>query len=621
MEQSNLFFHPPGALSRSGVLDVGLKCAHSCRFCYYSFMAEAEADRDGGHNPGGQFAALRHASFRSTPDCLEIIDRMAGFGLMNFDVTGGEPAMHEGLPDMVRRARALGMSVRVITLSQFLQRQQGPQLLDALLDAGVTDFLFSLHASTEEGFREATRGSLKKVLAAMDALDAKGFQYAANTVIHAGNLADLPDIARISVSHGVYHHNFIVFNAYYRWDSPESIAGLQAAYTDIAGPLTEAVRILTDAGRAVTIRYLPLCAAPHLARHIVGVVGVHHDPHEWMNRAGNPEREPAYCAEPLAVPVDGPRDIYALSRAVRRLDFDAAGAVDTVAQRGDAFKVFPERCATCAAMDYCDGLDPKYILLHGTAGLAPFAGAGGSPPLLAERRAYLPAFAVKLTPEADMLGAIGRVLGKKPLEADPLVTAIVAPGPEADRAATLAALKAQSYGLAEIVDCGPGKSAGAAFNAAAKSARGPVLAFFPAGAVPQPDALARGVEFLARRPELSFAGQRPCSFMDLLAGAEAFGPNCAPLILRREAFEDAGGFQEGLGDCLFWDFRLAAAAAGHFGESGQDAATAGQRVGGRHVVDARHIEFPLVVRRTPHIFPREAALAHAQAHAGKKEPL
>ncbi|MDO9632250.1 MAG: radical SAM protein [Humidesulfovibrio sp.] len=420
MKQADILFHPPGELSQSGVLDVGLKCAHSCRFCYYSFMAEAASGKSA--SPGSQHGALRQAAFRTTEDCLRIIDLMADHGLINFDITGGEPTMHQGLPDMVRRAVERLMSVRVITLGQFLLRQTpgrqggGPHLLDTLLEAGVTDFLFSLHAATEDGFHEATRGSLAKVLAAMDALDAAGFQYSANTVIHAGNLGDLPRIAELSAARGVYHHNFIVFNAYYRWDSPESIAGLQAAYADIAGPLTRAVEILDAAGVAVTIRYLPLCAAPGLEKHIVGVVGVHHDPHEWMNRAGNPDREPEYCAELLPVPVDGPRDIYALVRGERRLDAGKDGVVDIVAERGDAFKVFPALCRDCAAMDYCDGLDPKYVLLHGLSGITPFAEMPGNPPLINARRTYLPAFVLKRAPLADMRAAIAglskRVTGR-----------------------------------------------------------------------------------------------------------------------------------------------------------------------------------------------------------------
>ena len=587
-------FRPPGELSRSGVLDVGLRCAHSCRFCYYSFMAEN----------AGQFDALRRASFRSSEDCLAIVDRMADFGLINFDITGGEPAMHEGLPDMVRRASRRGLSVRVITLGQFLLRPGGgrERLLDALLKAGVTDFLFSLHSAGEEGFREATRGSLQTVLDTMEALDAIGFQYSANTVIHAGNVAELPRIAELSASRGVYHHNFIVFNAYYRWDSPASIADLQASFPDIAGPLTRAVAVLYEAGVAVTVRYLPLCAAPGLERHVVGVVGVHHDPHEWMNRAGNPERPPGYCAEPLPVPLDGPRDVYALRFGPRRLDFGAEGAVSAVAVRGDDFKVFPPLCRDCAAMPYCDGLDPKYVVLHGLAGLAPFARMPGSPPLTLARRAYLPAFALKRAPLADMRGAIARVLGRRPLALDPLVTALVDAGEGA--ATTLEALRSQTCGAAEILACAAAASPGRARNTAARNARGAVLAFFQAGDLPAPELLARSVDFLAGHPELSLAniGGGTADFQALLSGDSA----SSALVVRREAFDAVGGFQDGLGECLGWDFRLAAAAAGHFGDS-VDASLLRSSKPGR--VDVRHHEFPLVIARNADIFPRGAAPA------------
>lgn len=607
------FFHPPGALSRWGVLDLGRRCAHSCRFCYYSFMAA------GQKGDGGQFDALRRAPFRSTADSLAILDRLAGHGLVGCDITGGEPTLHEGLPDMVRRAAGLGLAVRVITLGQFLLGRDGGHLLDRLLAAGVTDFLFSIHAASEEGFRAATGGSLGKVLAAMAALDGAGFQYGANTVVHAGNLDDLPRIAEIAAAHGVYHHNFIVFNAYHRWDTPERIAGMQAAYPAMATPLRRAVDILTRAGVAVTLRYLPLCVVPDLARHVVGVVGVHHDPHEWMNRAGNEDRDPEYCAEPLPVPPDGPRDIYALVREARRLDFAANGSLDTVARRGEAFKVFPQRCAVCPGMDFCDGVDPKYLRLHGEVDLSPLArevcAGPAAGPLLACRRAYLPAFAVKTAPFADVRGAIAKVLGRLPLPGAPTIAAFVAPGVPAAVAATMAALGRQRFGALSVTACAAGASPGAALNTAAKNADGTVFAFFQAGVTPDADVLARCVDLLDGRPELSLVrcggGAEP-DFAALRAGDATPGG----VVLRREAFTACGGFAPGLADCLFWDFRLAAAAAGHFGDSlpGE-----GERAGTASRVDAGHPEFPEVVRRNRQIFPRETVLALAKPPQGMEE--
>jgi hypothetical protein len=83
-----------------------------------------------------------------------------------------------------------------------------------------------------------------------------------------------------------------------------------------------------------------------------------------------------------------------------------------VAERGDAFKVFPAHCQNCAAQDFCDGLDPKYILLHGLSGLAPFAEMPGSGALIDARRTYLPAFLLKREPLADMRTAIAGLPGR-----------------------------------------------------------------------------------------------------------------------------------------------------------------------------------------------------------------
>lgn len=379
------YIHTPGHLSRTGVLDVGLKCTHSCKFCYYSFMA----DRKGQHD------ALRKAPFRNTKDCLKIIELMASHGLTNFDITGGEPTLHAGLEEMVSEARQNRMTVRLITLGQFLLGKKNTHLLDCLLHAGITDILFSLHASSEEKFREATGGSLQKILKTMDALDSHGFEYSVNTVIHSGNIKDLPHIATISANKGVYHHNFIAFNAYHKWNLPTKIQNLQAPYSKIAPYLSQAVDILHQAGVAVTLRYIPLCVQPNMSHLVVGVTGVHYDPHEWRNRAGNVDKAPEYCATPLPIEPDKPRDIHALHSGINVIDFGNLGSVFTVAQRGDNFKIFPEICAQCEAMHYCDGIDPKYVLLHGTQGLSPFSKMNGQGVLTEGRQNYAPAYFMK----------------------------------------------------------------------------------------------------------------------------------------------------------------------------------------------------------------------------------
>lgn len=385
-------FHTPGSLGHGAVLDLGLRCPHSCAFCYYSFL-------DGGPE---QFAALRRAKMRDTASCRAIVRAIAANGLTHLDITGGEPTVHKGLPEIVAEAVAAGLAVRCITLGQFLLRERGGRtLLDRLLEAGLTDLLFSLHAADADAFAATCGGSLATLHAAMDALDARGFQYACNTVMLERNRRSLPAIARLAVSRGVYVVNFIAFNAYHAWRGMEQAAALAASYTKIRPYLEEAVAILAEGRVAANIRYVPLCAFPSLAAHVVGVLGVPYDPYEWRNRCLNHDQPPAYCAEPLPIPEEGVRPVHAFSPQAETLP----DGTRLCGMRGDRFKLFPAQCADCPARDACDGVDPVYLCRHGASELAPLPEKTVGP-LLRKRLDYLPAFLVKVRPDADMRGAM-----------------------------------------------------------------------------------------------------------------------------------------------------------------------------------------------------------------------
>jgi MoaA/NifB/PqqE/SkfB family radical SAM enzyme len=389
-EEDARHLHTPGQLSRAGVLDVGLKCAHSCRFCYYSYI-------DGSDD---QFRGIRHGGLRSFEDCQAILAGFARQGFTHFDVTGGEPTLLPRLPELVAHARReLGLAARVITLGQFLLREKnGATLLDELLDAGLADFLFSAHAATEDDFKAFTGGSWRALESAMDALDARGFQFGANTTVFADNYRKLPDIAAALSRHGVYVQNYIFFNAYHGWRQSERAARVQARYSDAYPHLRQAVDLLTGQGVAVNIRYVPLCVVPGLERHVVGVLGLAHDPFEWRNRACNYEAAPEFCAEALEIPASGVRDCHAFHPADERLE----NGVRVTGMRGDRFKLFASACADCAARDACDGVDPGYLARYGDAELRPYADMALSGVLLKDRLDYAPAFALKLGGRAVM---------------------------------------------------------------------------------------------------------------------------------------------------------------------------------------------------------------------------
>ena len=393
VECGGVYFHKPGMLSPRGILDVGLKCAHSCRFCYYSFWDKSD----------DQFRALRQAVFRTGEDCRGILSGLAAQGLGFYDITGGEPTLHPDLAGIVQHGTSLGLKSRLITLGQFLL---GPEnLLERLLESGLTDFLFSVHSIEAESFKQFTGGSWERLKQVMESLDRKHFSYGANTVIFEGNYERLPDIARESTRHHVYVHNFIIFNAYHEWNSTHRVAGVQARFADIAPRLEKAVAILEASGIAVNIRYVPLCVFPGLEKHVVGVLGLPYDPFEWRNRACNYDKDPAYCSEILPLAASGVREQFAFAP----LSETTAAGVELMGMRGDHFKLFPDVCRDCAARPACDGVAPSYLKCHGTGELRPFAQAVLDGPLLRSRLDYGAAHRVKAEPYADHLALRGRV--------------------------------------------------------------------------------------------------------------------------------------------------------------------------------------------------------------------
>lgn len=336
--------HKVGKLSKCGVLDVGLKCPHSCEFCYYSFL-------DG---TGDQFKGMREAPTRPLEECKRALDFFAEQGLERLDITGGEPLFHPDIVEIVRYAeKEKNLRVRMITLAQLFDRKDkwtGKRMMDALLDdAEISEFLLSTHAVDPELYRAITRGNFARLERAMDELDERGFQYCTNTVVYAKNAQHIPEIARYLVDRRRNAHisNFIAMNAYYAWSTGKAF-GVQATYRDLAGPLRCATQVLEGAGIGVNIRYMPYCMIKGLERNIVGIRGVRFDPYEWRTGVRNP-----------------------FLLLVRTEEEAEAEGVRELANNG---KVFTAKCKTCSLQPICDGVDVNYLASYGEGEIEPYGG-------------------------------------------------------------------------------------------------------------------------------------------------------------------------------------------------------------------------------------------------------
>lgn len=617
-DESGYFLHPPGKLSRGAVLDVGLKCVHSCRFCYYSYL-------DGSDD---QFRGMRRAEFRSLEDCKEILRRLKANGFVNFDVTGGEPTLHQGIIEIIRYAhQELGLKGRIITLGQYLMRRmkncKHDKLIDDLLEAGLVNFLFSMHAVDESLFERLTGESWDKQRRAMAYLDERGFQFTTNTTVVEWNYKHLPEIAREILKHGIYLHNFIIMNAYYEWNRDGRAFGVQARYSDIYPYLREAVEILESHDVAVNIRYAPLCTVRGMEKNLVGMVGVRYDPYEWMNAAGHFGGTPEQCAAAIAIP-EGGIEAHLLYRDIVGVHDNG---VRVSGMRGHNLKHFAEGCACCAARPVCDGIDPNYLKHHGPGEFTPYAEPQRAP-LHKDRYPYLMPFLVKtgqyadmkalmkeafaawrttaaprpiLSPAAGSIAASPSVVGEAPPKVSVVVTCynygrylkeavgsvlaqtfrdfeivIVNDGSTDDTSEVIGQIVAANP-LARIrVIHQPNSGQPAhARNRGIREACGAYILCLDADDMIAPTMIERCVAALDANPGVAIAYTDRLDFDGVVQLVKAAPYDAARLpyqnhlsycaLYRRRVWEDVGGYRDNVKGCEDWDFWVAACARGHYG--------------------------------------------------------
>ena len=607
--EHGFFVHPVGKLSRGAVLDVGLRCTHSCRFCYYSFLGGTK----------DQFRGMRHAKFRTVTECKEILRRLKQHGFVNFDYTGGEPSLHPDIIEITRYAhQELGLKGRMITLGQFLMKKtkncRHEKLIEDLLQAGMVNFLFSLHAVNEELFHRITGGSFEKLRQAMAYLDARRFCYTANTTVFEWNYQHLPTIAEEIIKHRIYLHNFIIMNAYHEWNKDGKAFGVQAKYTDIHPHLRKAVEILESNHIGVNIRYAPLCTVKGMEKNLVGMVGVRYDPYEWMNLAGHFGGPPELCASVIPLQ-EGQIENYV---AYRSLNTQFDNGVKITGARGEV-KYFSDRCVVCQARDVCDGIDPNYLKIYGSSEFLQYSEPERAP-LQKARYAYKIPFMVKTEQSVDMKKAVAEAFKLLPsqhtaaarttaeTQRHPRVSVIIPCYnyarylPDAVRS-----VLSQTFQDLEIIIVNDGSTDNSldvakgliksdvshrtrlidqpnsgqpaiSRNRGISEARGEYILCLDADDMIAPTLLEECVALLDGNPEISIA--YPDQLYLLNSGKSQVIPavdwdfnrlrysNQLPYcsVYRRRVWEDTGGYNTNVRGYEDWDFWIAAGAKGHIGK-------------------------------------------------------
>lgn len=254
------------------MLDPTRLCSLRCAFCYYL--------------PTDNFKSVKPWQAQAA-EVIAAVDR----GCDSADLTGGEPLQNPHVVELVKFASEHGIATRIITSLICPEKT-----LDSVLDAGVDDWLISMHgakAETHDAIVHVPRARqfqvrrLAKIAARM--------RYCANYVMIERNQTEMADWARwlLSQDHAPPKVcNFINFNVFPEWEENGSAirANALANVTDlrICGPiLDEAIDVLEDAGIGVNVRYYPMCGlAERHRKNVCNDLHVAFDGGEWDNAFG-----------------------------------------------------------------------------------------------------------------------------------------------------------------------------------------------------------------------------------------------------------------------------------------------------------------------------------------------
>ncbi|TBL79377.1 GTP 3',8-cyclase MoaA [Paenibacillus thalictri] len=165
-------------------LSVTDQCNFRCRYC----MPEEIF--------GPDYAFLAKDQLLSFPELVRLTRIFVSLGVQKVRITGGEPLMRKGLPELIRRIGEIEgvRDIAVTTNGSLLARHA-----QALKDAGLRRVTVSLDSLDDERFgRMNGRGfKVSQVLTGIDAAAAAGLQVKVNMVVQKGtNDQDVLPMAR-----------------------------------------------------------------------------------------------------------------------------------------------------------------------------------------------------------------------------------------------------------------------------------------------------------------------------------------------------------------------------------------------------------------------------------------
>lgn len=163
-------------------ISVTDRCNLRCRYCM----------------PAEGVPSLAHDEVLSFEEIVLLVERAARLGVHSLRITGGEPLVRLGLPDLIEQLKAIeGIDDIALTTNGLLL----PRFAQELSKRGVSRVNISLDTLDPHGYADLTRlGSVTDALAGIDAALSAGFDpVKINTVLLGQSAEELAEVALLSV--------------------------------------------------------------------------------------------------------------------------------------------------------------------------------------------------------------------------------------------------------------------------------------------------------------------------------------------------------------------------------------------------------------------------------------
>lgn len=155
------------------------KCNLECPFCFLDTTSE-------------------FANKLTQPELMGLIDDLAGWGVRQLTLSGGEPILEEGLFDIIKHAKGRGMTVGFTTNGTLLSKDMVKKIDESGVDR-VSVSLCGLKATHDELYGP---GNFKKAMSGFKALSSlDDLKLRINTIVLGKNVGELKDLFYLAKSH------------------------------------------------------------------------------------------------------------------------------------------------------------------------------------------------------------------------------------------------------------------------------------------------------------------------------------------------------------------------------------------------------------------------------------